>query len=149
VKRFGFSLEKVLRLRKHREQEAEMELGRAMGTLVGIENNIKETARQRHGAASERFSRDHNAAEIKSYDNYIARLDRETGRLLEEAAKAGLLVEKKRQAYLEASRERKVLDKLREKREKEYGKEMLNEETKNLDDISGGNAARELIKGMT
>jgi flagellar FliJ protein len=147
VKRFGFSLEKVLRLRKYREQEAEMELGRAMGTLVAIENNIKETARQRHGAASERFSLDHNVMEIKSYDNYIARLDRETERLLEEAAKAELFVEKKRQAYLEASRERKVLDKLKEKREKEYGRKMLNEETKNLDDISGGNAARELVKG--
>jgi flagellar FliJ protein len=147
VKRFGFSLEKVLRLRKYREREAEMELGRAMGTLAGIENSIKETARQRHGAASERFSRNRSVMEIKSYDNYIVRLDGETERLLEEAAKAGLLVEKKRQAFLEASRERKVLDKLREKREKEYGREMLKEETKNLDDISGGNAARELIRG--
>jgi flagellar FliJ protein len=146
VKRFSFSLEKVLRLRKYREQEAEIELGRAMGVLVGIENNIKETARLRHGAASERFSQN-NILEIISYDNYIARLDKETERLFQEAAKAELLVEKKRQIYLEASRERKVLDKLKEKREKEYGKEMLNEETKNLDDISGGNRARELIRG--
>jgi flagellar FliJ protein len=43
-------------------------------------------------------------------------------------------VEEAREAFLEASRERKVLDKLKEKKQKEYHKIKLNEETKVLDD---------------
>jgi flagellar FliJ protein len=37
--------------------------------------------------------------------------------------------------YLEASRELKVIDKLKEKRQQEYRKETFSAETKELDDI--------------
>ena len=57
-----------------------------------------------------------------------------------------LKVEEARNAFLEASRERKVLDKLKEKRQKEYRKEMLGEEAKVLDDISGGASARTALQ---
>jgi flagellar biosynthesis chaperone FliJ len=40
-----------------------------------------------------------------------------------------------------------VLDKLREKRKEDYRREMYAEETKNLDDISGGKEARNRISG--
>jgi flagellar biosynthesis chaperone FliJ len=43
VKRFRFGLEKVLEFRQFSEQEAKNELGRAMGALAAIENNIKLT----------------------------------------------------------------------------------------------------------
>ncbi|MDR1419346.1 MAG: flagellar export protein FliJ [Treponema sp.] len=138
MKRFHFSLEKVLRLRKYLEQEAELELGRATGALVAVENRIRETARQRQDAAGARFSRHHGGPEITNYDNYILRLEQETERLLQDAAQAELAVEEKRAAWLEASRDRKVLDKLKEKQEKENRKKVLAEETKILDDISGG-----------
>jgi hypothetical protein len=53
-----------------------------------------------------------------------------------------LKVSEARDAYLEASRDRKVLDKVKERRAKEYRKLMLTEETNVLDDISGGVPAR-------
>jgi flagellar FliJ protein len=142
MRAFRFSLEKVLELRAYREQEAEIELGRAIGDLSRIENRIKAVAENRHRAAAERFSPGNDAMQILSYENYISRLDQERDKLLEDAAQAELVVEEKRNRYLEASRERKVLDKLREKREKEYRKKMFAEETKELDDISGGKEAR-------
>jgi flagellar FliJ protein len=135
MKNFHFSLEKVLKLRVYREQETEIELGQAIGVLSRIENNIKTVAENRHRAAAERFSRDNDALQILNYEHYIARLDQERDKLLEEAARAELVVEEKRNLYLEASRDRKVLDKLREKREKEYRKKMFAEETKELDDL--------------
>ncbi|MDR0601706.1 MAG: flagellar export protein FliJ [Treponema sp.] len=147
MKRFHFSLEKVLRLRTYREQEAELELGRAVGALTAVENRIKEAAREKQNAAGARFLQSHGAPEIINYNNYILRLEQETGRLLEDAAKAELVVEEKRAAYIEASRDRKVLDKLREKRERENRKDMLAEETGILDDVSGGKGAREAVKG--
>jgi flagellar FliJ protein len=145
VKAFHFSLEKVLRLRKYREQEAKIDLGRAVGVLSEIENRIKDVAEHKHHAAGEQFSPGNNTRQILHYENYIRRLDQERDRLLEEAVRAELVVEEKRNRYLETSRDRKVLDKLKEKREKEYRKDMSAEETKILDDISGGKEARKQI----
>jgi flagellar FliJ protein len=51
-------------------------------------------------------------------------------------------VEAARQAFLEASRERKVLDKLKEKRRREYRDVMLAEETRTLDDLACASADR-------
>ncbi|GHV65516.1 flagellar protein FliJ [Spirochaetia bacterium] len=145
MKRFRFSLEKILDLRKHREQETEIELGRAIGELTEIENRIKALAVEKTKAAKERFSLNNGAIEIQSYELYIMRLDQTRDRLMEEAAKAELKVEAARKVYLEASRDRKVFDKLKEKRETEYRKEMFAEETKVLDDISSGSRARKMI----
>ncbi|GHV11553.1 hypothetical protein FACS189491_02970 [Spirochaetia bacterium] len=147
MKRFRFPLEKILDLRKHREQETEIELGRAIGELTEIENRIKALAVEKTKAARERFSPNNGVMEIQSYDLYIMRLDQTKDRLLEEAAKAELKVEAARTVYLEASRDRKVFDKLKEKRETEYRKEMFAGETKVLDDISGGVRARAGISG--
>jgi flagellar FliJ protein len=147
MKRFHFSLEKVLKLRMYREQEAKIDLGRAIGVLSSIENRIKIVAENKHRAAGERFAPDNDALKILNYENYILRLDQERDKLLEEAAQAELVVEEKRNNYLEASRERKVLDKLKEKREKEYRAEVFAGETKILDDLSGGALARMALSG--
>ncbi|MDR2133511.1 MAG: flagellar export protein FliJ, partial [Treponema sp.] len=109
--------------------------------LAEIESRIRQTAENRSHAARERFSGGKGAADILIWDNYIVRLDREAEKLAEDAAKAELLVEEKRQLYLEASRERKVIEKLKEKREKEYRREVFAEEAKELDDIAAARSA--------
>ncbi|MDR0313313.1 MAG: flagellar export protein FliJ [Treponema sp.] len=133
MKNFSFNLEKILDLREYREQETKIELGRAIGVLSEIENNIRSVAEERFRTGTQ-FSG--NGAMIRSYMLYISRLDIEKERLLVEAAKAEQKVEEARTIYLEASRERKVLDKLKEKRAAEYKKFVQAEETKVLDDIS-------------
>jgi flagellar FliJ protein len=148
MKRFAFSLEKVLNLRKHREQEAKIALGRAVSELTAIENQLKELALLRVKAASGRLSppgpdspRDPQsgfyAGYYQNYEFYLRRLDHEKEELLEASAKARLKVEEERDSYLEASRERKVLDKLKEKRSAAYRHALFAEETKTLDDLAG------------
>jgi flagellar protein FliJ len=146
VKRFKFGLEKVLKLRQHNEHEARVELGRAIGVLAGIENEIKRNAAVRSEAAMERFaginSGDGNTADtgyggslsMHAWDAYINRLEQEADRLMEEAARAETVVEEKRGLYIEASRELKVMENLKERREKEHRKEMFIAETKEMDD---------------
>ena len=136
MKPFAFGLEKVLNLRKYRENEAKVELGRAVGILAELESNIRSIAEERVRAAAAQFSPGNGAAEIQQYMVYLLRLDNTRERLFKEAAMAELKVEEARNVFLEASRERKVLDKLKEKRGKEYKKVTLTEETKNLDDIA-------------
>jgi flagellar FliJ protein len=158
MKRFAFDLEKVLDLRKYREQEAKIALGRAIGELSAIENQIKELALLRSRAAGEYFAGPaelpgpggisdslgqtpdgpaSSAAYYRNYEFYIQRLERRKEELLEAAAGAQLKVEEERAAYLEASRERKVLDKLKDKRAAEYRRVLFAGETKTLDDIAG------------
>jgi flagellar FliJ protein len=134
MRRFNFSLEKVLELRKYGEQETKIALGRAVGELTAIENQLKELALQRLKAGEERFSPANDAFAVRNYEFYIQRLDHTKEELLEAAAKARLKVEEARELYLEASRRRKVLDKLKEKRAGEYRKEMFAVETKLIDD---------------
>ena len=140
MKRFKFGLEKVLELRQYHEQEAKNELGIAIGILTGIENAIKQNAVKHSQAAQERFngisdSSNSGSVSMLSWDNYILRLEQEAERLMEEAARAELVVEEKRNLYLEASRELKVIEKLKEKRGKEYRKEMFAAETRERDDM--------------
>jgi flagellar FliJ protein len=145
LKRFRFNLEKVLSLRKYREEEAEIELGRAVGALTEIENKIVLLARERVRAAGERFSPARTIQEMQSYERYILRLDKIRDRLLEEAVRAELKAAEAREIYLEASRDRKILDKVKERRQAEYRREFFAEETRDLDDLSGGARAREEV----
>jgi flagellar FliJ protein len=134
MKPFIFELEKLLSLRKFYEEGAKIELGRAVGVLAELERKIAALASERVRAAAAQFSPGNSAKEIQQYMYYLVRLDNTKERLLKEAAIAEMKVEEAREAFLEASRERKVLDKLKEKKLKEYHKIKLNEETKILDD---------------
>ena len=153
MKRFTFALEKVLELRKFYEQEAKIELGRAISVLTEIESNIKRNAALRNQATVQRFSGicatesggaiedgdtndtdNSGALAMLAWDNYILRLEQEARLLAEDAAHAEAVVEEKRGLYMEASRELKVMEKLKEKRQKEYKAEALAAETDERDD---------------
>ena len=137
MKPFVFNLEKILGLRKYREDETKIELGKAVGILAELESRIFSIAEERTRAAAAQFRTGNSGAQIQQYMFYLLRLDNLKEQLLKEAAMAELKVEEARNVFIEASRERKVLDKLKEKRKKEYRKEMFAEETRTLDDISG------------
>jgi flagellar FliJ protein len=133
MKRFRFNLEKIMQLRKFREEECKLALGQAVSFLNKIENDIKETALKRHAATNLRFS---NVTEIASWENYILRLDQQADRLTEQAAKAQIVVEEKRALYLEAQKDLKAIEKLKEKQQKEYRKEMFNNEMNEVDNLT-------------
>jgi flagellar FliJ protein len=132
MRRFNFNLQRILDLREHREQEAKIELGKAISALTLIEQRIEAVTLERARAMMDRYS--HSMAEFRSYDNYIRRLEQTTEKLQKEAALAELEVNEKRDLFIEASRDRKVLDKVRERRRREYRKELFAEEIKELDD---------------
>jgi flagellar FliJ protein len=136
MKRFRFGLQKILELREHAEKEAEIELGKAVGALTMIERRIASVAEERHGAAAQRFAAGNGLAEMQNYERYITRLDRTRDKLLIDAARAELVVAEKRDIYREAARNRKALDKIRERRQGEYRKFALAEENKELDDVA-------------
>ena len=127
MRRFQFALEKILELRKHLEREAELALGRAVGELGAIENRLKDLAilsrrawdeyrnpqAAGQAAAQAAYAAGNLADYYRTCDLYLRRLDQVKDELLQEAALAQARVEEARAAFLDASRERKVIDKLR------------------------------------
>jgi len=133
MKRFRFNLEKILDLRKIKEEECKIALGQAISALNIIESKIKETALKHHNAAKERFN---NTGDMASWDIYILRLEQEAVNLTEQAAKAQIIVEQKRALYLEASKDLKAIEKLKEKKKDEYRGEILAAQMNEVDDIT-------------
>ena len=143
MKRFVFTLERALDLRAHREREAEIALGRAVAAQMEIENRLKTLAHEQVDARGKRFMPENTVDDMRAWDRYLTRLLQQEEELLAEAARAEMETAAARAAYIEASRERKVLDKLKEKQLKAYRKEYLAEEVKMLDDVSSGSRTRE------
>lgn len=139
MKRFNFSLEKILQLRKFKEEECKLALGQAISILNKIENDILQTAVKKHNAVSQRFN---NVGDMSSWDIYIKRLEREAEVLTEKAAKAEIVVEEKRALYLEAQRDLRALEKLKEKQRTEHDEEMEKQEDNERDELT---AARRMV----
>lgn len=134
MKRFSFSLQKLLDLRAFREKQAELELGKAIAAREAISLKLESVAKKRVAAAFERKG-SLPVQELLAIEHFITRLDREKERLLEDLAAAELVVEQKREDYLVASRDKQVISKLREKKEAAWHKESLAEEAATLDDL--------------
>jgi len=73
--------------------------------------------------------------ELQSYQNYIFGLDAQKNQLLEDLAKAELVVEEKRFVLTEAMKKRKALDKMKEKQLDQFKKDQERIEENFLDDM--------------
>jgi flagellar FliJ protein len=133
MKRFRFQFEKLLRIRDFAEDEAKAALGRQIGALNEIEYRIAETERLREEAAEKRFTKGNSIVDIDTYNFYIMRLDHEKAALLRDAEEQQKKVDEARAQYIEASREKKIIDKLKEKRLKEYKREIQKAEEAEID----------------
>jgi flagellar FliJ protein len=134
MKRFSFSLQKLLSLREFREKEAELALGKANAKREAILLDLSEVGRKRVGAAMERKG-NLPIHDLLSIERFINRLDIQKEKLLTDLAEAELIVEQMREKFLAAARDRKIITKLKEKKEAVWHKDMLDAEAAMLDDI--------------
>jgi flagellar FliJ protein len=116
MKKFTFNLEKILKLRSHAENDAKIELGRAVSALSRIENDVETVASAKKAAGEKRFSGGASLPFLHHYDNYMQRLEAEKERLLQEAAGAELAVEQSREVWLGARADLKVMENLKERK---------------------------------
>ena len=143
MRRFQFRLERFLELRRWKEREWEIKLARALGECLLIENRIREIG-QEIGSSRLADYTEGSRVDIEAMmrrDQFVQRLavERERAQVtLEEKRRE---MEKVRARYLEVSRDRKVLDKLREKREREYYERQIDDEYRAVDDMNTSAAA--------
>lgn len=136
MRRFRFRLERLLGIRRHVEQEWELKLGRATGAVLATKARIAEAEEGIARSYGSGLGGTLDAGLLYSSERFrqgmTARI-KELGVLLE-AQEAEL--EKVRQGYLEASRARKVLDKLKERQAEAARREQNRDEIAVLNDIA-------------
>jgi flagellar FliJ protein len=145
MRRFRFRLEKFLELRRWKEREREIALAKVLGEVLLLEKRIEEIAGLISGSLYGQFRRE-NLVDVEAMTRrelYVQRLARER-----EVRRAALVVKRReleeaRGLYLQASRERKVLDKLRERRETEYYEQAVDEEYRAVDDMNTAASTRQ------
>ena len=133
MKRFKFSLQKILDLRSFAEEQAKLALASAIADADKIKNELKEIAQNTIKSNKDRALCSDFSEQI-AIEHYIVRLKLRKEELLEELAAAELVIEEKRAAYNEALRERKVISNLRDKKYAEYKKEYNRSLENELDD---------------
>ncbi len=138
MRRFQFRLERFLELRRWKERQWEIALAKILGECLRLERRIEQIGEEigasRLVAYTEGVRIDVEA--MARRDHYVLRLAKERERTREILTVKRMEMEKVRASYLEASKERKVLDKLKERRSDEYYEHQLDEEFKSIDDMS-------------
>ncbi len=146
MRRFQFRLEKILNLRKYREREWEQKLAVISGICIELENRIKMLTMEKQRVAFRyAIGTEVDVSTLISRELYTLRIDKGIEELEQELAKRKKELEEVRKRYLEVSKERKVLEKLKERQEKKYYYEQKLEEIKIIDDLNNAKTNRELF----
>lgn len=148
MRRFRFRLERLLEIRRYVEKQWEAKLAEKTGHCVNLQNRIQETQRQREEtfrkpAGGEAAAAHLDVNHLLGVERFRVRLDQQKARLETELAERLREREQILGQYREASRARKVLDKLKEKRAGLHRDGQRREETRVLDELAGARAARE------
>ena len=144
MKRFHFRLERLLEIRSHRERQWLAKLAAASGLCSRLSRRIAENGEAARGAfyINTRKGDELDLSLLSYREHYINRLGKEQVKLREE------LEEKMRQRaqvqsrYQEVSRDKKVLEKLKEKRESDYYSQAKLQEFKETDDLNSSRYIR-------
>lgn len=143
MRRFRFDLEQVLELRRWSEREKELELGRLVGECLRLQQGADQREQQARSIFLERGD-GFNLERLALIEAYGARMREEKQQMLRELGEREEERESARQDFLRASRDRKVLEKLKERKAQEYNKRLMALEQRELDEIGSNRAARKL-----
>jgi len=144
VKRFHFRLERLLDIRTYRERQWLAKLAAASGLCTRLSRRITANGEAARGALYIDTRRGHELdLSLLTYrEHYINRLGQEQKKLREELEERMRQREQVQSKYQEVSRDKKVLEKLKEKREADYYKQGKLEEFKETDDLSSSQFIR-------
>lgn len=134
MKRFNFSLQKVLDFREFEKKQAEAELGKAVAEETKIKDNLDTIAR----SYAENVRAADEAKDITGMlaaQNYFRFLNQQKEEALISLAQAQVVAEEKREKMRDAMKNCKVLENLRDKKIAAWKKENFRAEESEIDDI--------------
>src|SRR4051812_30104701 len=137
--RFVFRLETVLRQRKRAEQEAQRELAHRQAKLVGLQTDLQALDQGLRKAADD--VRDNHLTGkldlnfLAAHRRFVNAMQRQGLNLVQKIAAAQRSVDEARGLLAEAAKQRKVIEKLREKQLARWNDEQSRKETAAMDEI--------------
>ena len=147
MRRFSFDLEKVLELRRYTEREWELKLAEVTSRIINVENEISSWAERRQATTSVTVPRGRvNMHTMRSRADYVGLIDDRVRQLQSRLVSLEAEREKVRKRYLEVSRDRKALSKLKERRSEEYYQDAKKEEIRTLDEIASSMRTQRLME---
>ena len=143
MRRFAFRLEKVLELRRYREREWELKLAEVTSRVMGLEREIERwLGRRRTISGGPTVPGPVDMNEWRSREGYAVLVDERIHRLRRQLLVLEAERDTVRERYLELSRRRKALTRLKERRGEEYYRDALRDEHRTVDELAGTAAAR-------
>lgn len=136
MKKFKFSMEKILNLREFEQKQAEIELGKANAKVSQIQNLLNEIAKNKILATQENDSQNSDFLAKSKSQIYLNFLEQKKEEYLKQLVEAQMIAEQKREIVKQAMQKVKVLQKLQESKRLQWKKEMEKEEELNNEDIS-------------
>lgn len=149
MKKFTFRLQRVTDVREKREKECQRELGVSQDELRREElrlQELSEDSKRNHEGLRSALERRSNAGRLVALDSWRMRRVKELENQKERAQNQQFEVEKKRKALVQASKAKKILERLKEKRKAEHRKKVQRAEQIFLDEI--GHKGPESSKGI-
>jgi flagellar FliJ protein len=139
MKKFRFKLETVLNVKEKREEQLKHELLRLNGLKQEQEKILKETKDKRAYIVNEKCGESAGRTDVQTllfYDQHIEVLLSKIDNTMEKIGELERRVETKRAEVVEASREKKVYEKLKEKQFEVFRKMVIFNEQQVLDEVA-------------
>lgn len=136
MRRYDFPLEKLLELRSHKEREAAFKLAEVTGRYVSAENEISDLEKRMRHIFSDRYKNGIDINMLINDEIRISGIKNRTAVLKKKLEEIKKEREKIRLDYVEALKNKKVMEKLKEKKRSEFMKEELRKEYKEAEDIA-------------
>ncbi len=147
MKKFEFRLQRVMEVKEEIEKQKERDFALAKRKAIEEENKLNEIKIQYEGCWKDienKTSQDTvDTNEINQYYKYLQKLEGDIERQFIYLHEANAEVERRRHILIEASKERKILENLKDRKMASYQEELNRQEQNFFDEIAGNQYNRE------
>ncbi len=147
MKRFSFKLQPVLKYRQYLEHLAQLEVAESAMELKRSQDKIEDLRRfytQTMNTLDAEASKGISASEFKSYKDYLDSVENAIELETLESQKLKKLLVEKQKKLTQKSIQRKVIERLKEKRKNEYMADFRKDEQTSMDEMASLKKAREI-----
>lgn len=136
MKKYVFKLEKILSVKNSMVEQKKIEVMNANHVVKEKESILEITKQEKEILIEERNSlHSFKINDIKRYNDYFKIIDRKIKYYENELIKAKKFLELKKDEYVEALREKRIIEKLKQKDQIKYDYEVKKEEEKIIDGL--------------
>jgi len=134
MKKFNYSMQKILELRNFELDQAEVDLGKTNAEIAVQNNTLKAIAEQTVSVSNQADSSE-NIEDYYAADLYFKLLEQKKENCFNELARLEPIAEQKRSVVRECMKKVKVLEQLKKSKLGQWKKQNLKEEELSMDEV--------------